>query len=122
MRALRSRYLPTAIAVVASTALLALVMAGDYITDYVDPLDLGPLVLSLAGIVITLFAFAALQRYLAKRVPVRRVRRRECPFCGYPVRGNERCEGCGRPVVAECATCNAPRRVGTLHCGVCGHA
>jgi len=122
MRARRSRYLPTAIAFVASTALLALFMAGDYITDYVDPLDLGPLVLSLAGIVITLFAFAALQRYLAKRIPIRRVRKQECPFCGYPVRGNGHCEGCGRPVVADCASCSAPRRVGTLHCGVCGHA
>jgi hypothetical protein len=122
MRARRSRYLPTAIAFVASTALLALFMAGDYITDYVDPLDLGPLVLSLAGIVITFVAFAALQRYLARRVPIRRVRRQDCPFCGYPVRGNEHCEGCGRPVVADCANCSAPRRVGTLHCGVCGHA
>ena len=122
MRTRRSRYLPTAIAFVAATAFLALVMAGDYITDYVDPLDLGPLVLSLAGILLTLIAFAALQRYLARRVPFRRVRRRECPFCGYPVRGNERCEGCGRAVVAGCATCDSPRRVGTAHCGACGHA
>ena len=122
MRTHRSRYLPTAIAFVGSTALLALLMAGDYITDYVDPVDLGPLVLSLAGILLTLLAFAALQRYLAKRVPLRRVRKLECPFCGYPVRGNEHCEGCGRGVVAECATCHAPRRVGALHCGICGHA
>ena len=122
LRARRSRYLPTVIALVAATALLAFVMAGDYITDYVDPLDLGPLVLSLAGVVITLFAFAALQRYLAKRIPIRRVRKQECPFCGYPVRGNEHCEGCGRPVLADCAKCTAPRRVGTVHCGVCGQA
>jgi hypothetical protein len=122
LRARRSRYLPTAIAFVAAAALVALVMAGDYITDYVDPLDLGPIVLSLAGVLLTLLAFAALQRYLAKRIPVRRVRKQECPFCGYPVRGNEHCEGCGRAVVADCATCSAPRRVGTLHCGVCGHA
>jgi hypothetical protein len=122
LRGRRSRYLPTAIALVAATGLLALAMAGDYITDYVDPLDLGPLVLSLAGIVITLFAFAALQRYLAKRIPIRRVRKQECPFCGYPVRGNEHCEGCGRPVLADCAKCSAPRRVGTVHCGICGQA
>ena len=122
LRTRRSRYLPTAIALVAAAALLALIMAGDYITDYVDPLDLGPLVLSLAGIVLTLFAFAALQRYLAKRVPIRRVRKQECPFCGFPVRGNEHCEGCGRPVLADCAKCSAPRRVGTVHCGVCGQA
>jgi hypothetical protein len=122
LRKKRSRYLPMAIALVGAAAVLALVMAGDYITDYVDPLDLGPIVLSFAGIVLTLLAFAALQRYLSKRVPVRRVRKQECPFCGYPARGNEHCEGCGRSVVAECATCHSARRVGTLHCGVCGHA
>jgi hypothetical protein len=115
-----SRYFTVAVAVVGYAAILALVLAADYITDYVDPLDLGPLVLSLFGIVLTLLAFVALQRYLARRVPLRRVRKRECPFCGYPVRDNQRCEGCGRQVVAECAKCGSDRRVGTLHCGACG--
>jgi hypothetical protein len=117
-----SRYFPLALAFVATAAVLAFVMAADYITDYVDPLDLGPLVLSLFGVALTLAAFAALQRYLARRIPVRRVRKHECPFCGYPVRENERCEGCGREVIAECANCAQPRRVGALHCGACGHA
>lgn len=115
-----SRYFPVAVAVVGYAAILALVLASDYITDYVDPLDLGPLVLSLFGIALTLLAFVALQRYLARRIPLRRVRKRECPFCGYPVRNNERCEGCGRQVVADCAKCGSDRRVGTLHCGACG--
>jgi hypothetical protein len=115
-----SRYFTVAVAVVASAAILALVLAADYITDYVDPLELGPLVLSLFGIALTLLAFAALQRYLARRIPLRRVRKRECPFCGYPVRGNHRCEGCGRQVVAACGECGADRRVGVLHCGACG--
>ena len=101
---------------------MALILAGDYVTDYVDPIDLGPLVLSLFGVAMTLAAFAALQRYLARRVPFRRVRRQECPFCGYPARGNRRCEGCGRAVIADCASCGNPRRVGTMHCGVCGQA
>jgi hypothetical protein len=116
-----SRYLPLALAWVGFAAVLSLVMAGDYVTDYVDPLDLGPLVLALAGIAFTLAAFAALQRYLARRIPYRRVRKGECPFCGYPARGAGHCEGCGRRVVAECASCAEPRRVGTLHCGACGH-
>jgi hypothetical protein len=115
-----SRYITIAVAVVGYAAILALALATDYITDYVDPLDLGPLVLSLFGIAITLLAFAVLQRYLASRIPVRRVRKRECPFCGYPVRANQRCEGCGRQVVANCAACGADRRVGVLHCGACG--
>jgi hypothetical protein len=80
-------------------------------------------VLALVGVVLTLSAFAALQRYLARRVPVRRVRRNQCPFCGYPVRGEGPfCEGCGRDVVAECATCGQPRRVGTARCAACGAA
>jgi hypothetical protein len=115
-----SRYFTVAVAVVGYAAILAFVLAADYITDYVDPLDLGPLVLSLFGIGLTLLAFVALQRYLARRIPLRRVRKRECPFCGYPVRGNRRCEGCGRDVVASCSACGADRRVGVLHCGACG--
>lgn len=121
LRNRRSRYLPAALAFVGFAAILAFVMATDYVTDYIDPIDLGPLVLSVVGIALTLVAFAALQRYLARRVPFRRVRRLECPFCGYPVRGTDRCEGCGREVVARCASCEAPRRVGTAHCGACGN-
>jgi hypothetical protein len=122
LRRTHSRYFPVALAVVGSAGLLALVMAGDYVTDYVDPVALGPLVLAIAGVCLTLAAFAALQRYLARRVPLRRVRKHECPFCGFPSGTTEHCEGCGRQVVAECATCAEPRRVGTLHCGACGHA
>jgi hypothetical protein len=120
MRRRGSRYFTVAVGVVAYAAILAFVLAADYITDYVDPLDLGPLVLSLFGIAITLLAFAVLQRYLARRIPLSRVRKRECPFCGYPVRGNRRCEGCGREVAASCAECGSDRRVGVLHCGACG--
>jgi hypothetical protein len=120
LRRRRSPYFTVAVAVVAYAAILAFVLAADYITDYVDPLDLGPLVLALFGIALTLLAFVALQRYLARRLPLRRVRKRECPFCGYPVRQNRRCEGCGREVVANCAACGADRRVGVLHCGACG--
>ena len=117
-----SRYWPVAFSFVGFAAVLALVLAGDYVTDYVDPLDLGPLVLSLFGIAATLLAFWALQRYLARRLPFRRARNRECPFCSYPVRENRHCEGCGREVLAECASCSSPRRFATLHCGSCGAA
>jgi hypothetical protein len=115
-----SRYLPVAFAFLAFATLLALVMAGDYVTDYFDVLELGPLVLSLVGVALTLATFWWLQRFLARRIPQRRVRKGECPFCGYPVRGGEHCEGCGRMVVGACTTCHEPRRVGTLHCSACG--
>jgi hypothetical protein len=120
LRRSNSRYLPVAFAFVAYAALLALVMAADYVTDYIDIQQLGPLVLSLAGIAMTLAALWWLQRYLARRIPQHRVRKSECPFCGYPVRGGEHCEGCGRMVVGECTTCHRARRVGTIHCAECG--
>ena len=117
-----SRYLPVAFALVGFSALLALVMAGDYVGHHIDVEQLGPLVLSIAGIALTLGAFWWLQRYLARRIPQRRVRKGECPFCGYPARGGEHCEGCGRSVIGECTTCHEPRRVGAFHCGACGAA
>jgi len=117
-----SRYFPVGVAFTGAAALIAVVLAGDYVTDYVNPLDYGPLLLALFGVAVTLAAFWALQRYLARRVPHRRVRKHECPFCGYPVKDNQRCEGCGREVVADCAACHRPRRVGTRFCGACGAA
>jgi hypothetical protein len=84
--------------------------------------EIGPLAISLASVVLTLGAFAALQRYLAQRIPGRRVRKGECPFCGFPARGGRHCEGCGRPVISECARCHEPRRVGTERCAACGRA
>jgi hypothetical protein len=122
LRSSGSRYLPVGFALVAAGAILALAFTADYVTDYIDVQQLGPLVLSLAGIAITLAAFWWLQRYLARRLPLRRVRKGECPFCGFPLRGGEHCEGCGRNVVAECVTCHEPRRVGAAHCGACGVA
>jgi hypothetical protein len=111
-----------ALAAVGAGAVLSIVFAGDYTEDYVDLQATGPFVLSLAGIALTLGAFWALQRYLQRRIPLRRVRKRECPFCGFPVGGNERCEGCGRGVVGSCSHCGEQRRVGVLFCGSCGKA
>lgn len=121
-----SRFLPLSYAVVAAGTILAMVFAVDYITDYVNPLDLGPIVLSALGAAVTVAAFVGLQRYLTRRIPRSRVRKGECPFCSFPVRDQHRlgshCEGCGRPVIAHCATCAEPRRVGTPHCAGCGAA
>ena len=122
MRVSQSRYLPLALALIGAAAALALVMAIDYTEERIDIEQTGPLVLSLAGIALTVVAFVSLQRYVARRVPLRRVRRHECPFCGFPTRDNANCEGCGRRVVGKCSTCDQPRRVGTAHCGACGSA
>lgn len=122
VRRRRSRLLPLALAEISAAAMLAAYFAIDYGSSFIVFRELGPLVISLLGIAITIAIFIALQRYLAKRIPIRRVRRRECPFCGYPNHGNPQCEGCGRRVIGECSTCHEPRRVATPHCGSCGAA
>jgi hypothetical protein len=117
-----SRWFPLSGSVVLFATVFAFVVAGDYLTDYFDPFDAGILLLSLIGAAATVVAFWLLQRYLARRLPLRRVRRRQCPYCGFPVGDNERCEGCGRQVQAACAHCAAPRRIGAPFCGACGQA
>ncbi len=116
LRRRRSRYLLTGMSAVGAAAAMAVVMTGDYL----DVRNTGPIVLSLVGTVLTIAALFGYERFLAHRLPARRVRKGECPFCGYPVGGGVHCEGCGRPVVAPCTTCTGPRRVGALHCGACG--
>jgi hypothetical protein len=124
----QSRFLPLGFAATGAGVITALVYATDYITDYIDPLDLGPIVLSAAGAAATIGTFVGLQRWLARRIPGRRVRNGECPFCGHPVRPRvndteaPHCEGCGREVIASCSSCGAPRHVGSAHCGHCGEA
>jgi hypothetical protein len=118
----RSRWVLAGYASVGAAGVLAVVMGVDYLTDWFDPVDLGPLVLSIVGAAFTLAALGALQRHLARRLPGRRVRRGECPFCGYPAGRGEHCDGCGRAILAPCARCSAPRRVGTAHCAACGQA
>jgi hypothetical protein len=120
MRRAASRWFPLAGSVVATATILAFVLASDYLTDYVHPFDWGVALIALLGTATTLVAYWTLERYVIRRVPQRRVRRRQCPFCGYPAAENRRCEGCSREIVAPCATCDAPRRVGTPHCGSCG--
>ncbi|HST70391.1 MAG TPA: zinc ribbon domain-containing protein [Solirubrobacterales bacterium] len=122
LRNRNSRYLPAAFALTFAAALLALGMAAEYAGNYIEFSSVGPLAISLAGIALTLAAFVALQRYLRRRVPLRRVRRGDCPFCGYPVRKGRHCEGCGREVVADCSTCHESRRVGAPRCAACGNA
>lgn len=119
-RSRQSRRIVVGYAAVGASTALALVLAGDYLSDVVDPVDLGPLAIAVIGTAATLAAILALQKSIARRLPGRRVRRAECPFCGFPVGRGDHCEGCGRGVVAPCSRCDAPRRVGTAHCAACG--
>jgi hypothetical protein len=122
LRSRNSRYLPAALALIGATAVLAVGMAGEYTGRYIEFGEVGPLAISIAGIALTMVAFVALQRFISKRVPARRVRRGECSFCGFPLRGTRHCEGCGRAAIASCSNCHKDRRVGTPRCGYCGNA
>lgn len=115
-----SRWFPLAGSVVAAATIMSFVLAADYLTDYLEPFDWGVAGIAALGIVATLLVYWGLQRYLIRRLPQRRVKRRQCPFCGYPVGAGVHCEACGREVVAPCTQCESPRRVGTAYCGVCG--
>lgn len=117
-----SRWFPLSGSAILFATVYAFVVAADYLTDYFDPFDAGILLLSLIGAAATVVAFWLLQRYLARRLPLRRVRRRQCPYCGFPVGDNTRCEGCGREVQGPCAHCSATRRLGAPFCGACGRA
>lgn len=121
LRSRHSRYLPAALACAGATVILAIVMAGDYTNTYLGFSEIGPLAISILGVALTLVAFVALQRFLAKRIPARRVRRGECSFCGFPLRDKPHCEGCGRAAIASCSTCHEDRRVGTPRCAWCGN-
>jgi hypothetical protein len=115
-----SRWFPLAASVIAAATIMAFVLGADYLTDYIEPFEWGVAGIAALGIVATLLVYWGLQRYLIRRLPQRRVKRHQCPFCGYPAGACPHCEGCGREVVAPCTRCEAPRRVGTPYCGVCG--
>jgi hypothetical protein len=57
-------------------------MAVDYSSDYLDYRDVGLLTISLGGIAMTIAAFITLQRYLARRIQQRRVRKGSVPSAG----------------------------------------
>lgn len=127
LRERRPRFTPLGFAAVGTGAITAIVYATDYITDFIDPLELGPIVLSGIGTLATMGAFVGLQEWLERRLPGKRVRNSECPYCGHPVRGMADgnpapfCEGCGHQVTEPCAACGSPRRVGSPHCPACGN-
>ena len=121
MRRRTSRWFPLAMSGVAFATIFAFVLASDYLTDYLDPFRWGVAMVAVLGIGATLLAYLALQRYLIRRLPQRRVSAGgSARSAATPSGRTTRCEGCGRDVVAPCSNCEAPRRVGTAHCGVCG--
>jgi hypothetical protein len=115
-----SRWFPLAGSALVAATVFAFVFACDYLTDYLDPFEWGIAAIAGLGIAATLLLYWSAERYLLRRIPQRRVKRRQCPFCGYPAGAHPHCEGCGREVLAPCTKCESARRVGTPYCGVRG--
>ena len=100
----RRRWFPLAGSAVAFATIFAFVLAADYLTDYFDPFQWGLAVVAVLGIAATLLAYLAVERYIVRRLPQRRVRHRQCPFCGYPVSSERPLRGlrtAGRRAVCE---------------------
>jgi hypothetical protein len=104
---------------VGAGALITLTLVVDYSAVNLDFYTAGPLGVAAIGSALTIAAFVALQRYLVRHRPARRIRSGECAACGQPS-ATPFCEGCGQPVIAPCGACAEPRRIGTAHCGSCG--
>lgn len=111
---------PLGQAAVTASALMVLTMIVDYSEISFDFDSLGPLGMAALGSAITIGAFFGLQRHLAKRRPLRRLRAGTCRRCGYPAKDIAFCEGCGSSVYEDCKRCGKPRRSGTPHCRSCG--
>lgn len=121
MRQRNSRYVPMGLAVTISATILSLVFIIDYITDFIDILELGPIVLSALGIAFTLFAFFVLQRHLLKRVNRVRLRKGECVQCSFPIKDSLRyCGKCGILAAEKCESCGELNRLGLDFCSNCG--
>jgi len=121
MRRKDSRYVPLGLALTASTAILSLVFVTDYITDFINILELGPIVLSLLGAAVTIFFFVVLQKHLAKRAVRVRLRKNECCECAFPVQdGQAYCGNCGIATHAKCEACEFSIRLGAKYCNRCG--
>jgi hypothetical protein len=86
--------------------------------------DIGPIALSLAGSAVCITGLVALRRWAAnpRRLATARLRRGQCPYCGYPLApGAAHCAGCGRGLVEPCPECgrgSVPESPYCPHCGV----
>lgn len=85
--------------------------------------DVGPIALSVSGSAVCVAGLVALRRWVQspRRVHTARLRRGQCPYCGFPLgAGTAFCAGCGRKLVEPCPKCgkdNVPRSLFCRHCG-----
>ncbi|MCL6580212.1 MAG: zinc ribbon domain-containing protein [Firmicutes bacterium] len=123
LRRRRSRHLILATAVMAFAGIQTLGLLGQY--GWYLLRDVAPLALSVAGSAVCVAGLVAVRRWALnpRRLAVARLRRGQCPLCGFPLQaGATHCVGCGRRVVEACPGCENPNVTGSPFCGHCGRA
>lgn len=121
LRQRRNRHLIVATAFLAFSALQLLFVAGIYAWHLLR--DVATIAVSVFGSVVSIMGLMALRRHIFsfERVARNRVRRGQCPFCGFPADPTMPfCRECGRPLKERCPACSAPRPVLSPHCPTCG--
>jgi hypothetical protein len=59
--------------------------------------------------------------FSGKRQALRRLNKRECPFCAFPMKhSDEFCAGCGKELKITCAQCGKSTLKMLAHCQHCG--
>ncbi len=116
-----ARYLIVATAFMGFAGIQALALVGQY--GWYLLRDVGPIALSMTGSAVCVAGLVAIKRWAsgARRLAIGRLRRNQCPFCGFPLAvGAAFCAGCGRRVSEPCPACgadNAPHSPFCRHCG-----
>lgn len=123
MRRRRSRHLIIGTATLAAGTILMISLAGQYAWRFLQ--DLVTPFISLIGSAVSILAIIAIKRYVfsPERVVRARLRRHQCPHCGFPVppgAGYARCPDCGGALHEACENCGAQRPVLAAHCPTCG--
>lgn len=85
--------------------------------------DIGPIALSVTGSGVCVAGLVALKRWSSnpRRLSMARLRRSQCPYCGYPLSaGLAHCAGCGRGLALACPECGRDNLPETPYCSHCG--
>lgn len=121
LRRRRTRYLVIATAFMGFAGIQAVGLVGQY--GWYLMRDIGPIALSVTGSAVCVAGLVALKRWAssAKLVTGGRLRRGQCPYCGFPLQGDpEFCAGCGRRVAVACSACGGSNISESQYCRRCG--
>lgn len=121
LRRRRSRHLILATSFMAFAGIQALGLVGQY--GWYLLRDIGPIALSVTGSAICVAGLVAVRRWAfgARRLVSVRLRRHQCPYCGFPMTpGLMYCAGCGRKLTEPCPRCGKDTVIQASFCPHCG--